>query len=144
MNKFFSMILCVGALFATAFLSSCSSDDDEVLANELTGKWDLIEVQDGPDGMCKEGYANQYPAGSLVIELKANGQIVFNYKDGKVETQSYSFPEDQKQYGSSLPVMNIGEVPFSYAIEGNKLKLHYFGFYLCDHIPATFVFKRTR
>jgi hypothetical protein len=40
--------------------------------------------------------------------------------------------------------MIIGEVPFGYAIEGNKLKLHYFGVYTCDHIPATFVFKRTK
>ena len=42
----------------------------------------------------------------------------------------------------TLPVMNINEIPFGYVIEGNRLKLHYYGNYTCDHVPATFVFKR--
>ena len=116
-------------LFMAVLMTGCSSDDDEIFGTGLTGKWDLVEVQ---------------PSGTVIIELKGNGKIVFNYEDGKVETLDYSIPEDQEKYGSTLPVMNIDEVPFGYAIEGNSLKLHYYGFYFCDHIPATFVFKRTK
>ena len=118
-------------LFMAVLMTGCSSDDDEIFGTGLTGKWDLVEVQ-------------HYPSGTVIIELKGNGKIVFNYEDGKVETLDYSIPEDQEKYGSTLPVMNIDEVPFGYAIEGNSLKLHYYGFYFCDHIPATFVFKRTK
>ena len=131
-------------LFMAVFMTGCSSDDDEIFGTGLTGKWDLVEVQNGPAGFCKAGYTNHYPSGTVIIELKGNGKIVFNYEDGKVETLDYSIPEDQEKYGSTLPVMNIDEVPFGYAIEGNSLKLHYYGFYFCDHIPATFVFKRTK
>ena len=120
-------------LFMAVLMTGCSSDDDEIFGTGLTGKWDLVEVQ-----------TNHYPSGTVIIELKGNGKIVFNYEDGKVETLDYSIPEDQEKYGSTLPVMNIDEVPFGYAIEGNSLKLHYYGFYFCDHIPATFVFKRTK
>ena len=131
-------------LFMAVLMTGCSSDDDEIFGTGLTGKWDLVEVQNGPAGFCKGDYANQYPSGTVIIELKGSGKIVFNYEDGKVETLDYSIPEDQEKYGSTLPVMNIDEVPFGYAIEGNSLKLHYYGFYFCDHIPATFVFKRTK
>ena len=124
--------------------SNINSDDGEIFGTGLTGRWDLVEVQNGPAGYCKEGYANQYPSGTVIIEIKGNGKIVFNYEDGKVETLDYSIPEDQVIYSSTLPVLNIGEVPFGYAIEGNRLKLHYYGFYTCDHIPATFVFKRIK
>ena len=124
--------------------SNINSDDGEIFGTGLTGRWDLVEVLDGPAGYCKEGYTNQYPSGTVIIEIKENGKIVFNYEDGKVETLDYSIPEDQVIYASTLPVLNIGEVPFGYAIEGNRLKLHYYGFYTCDHIPATFVFKRIK
>ena len=140
-----SFILWMGVvLMMVVGMSSCNSDDDEIFGTGLTGKWDLVEVQNGPAGFCKDGYANQYPSGTVIIELKGNGKIVFNYEDGKVETLDYSIPEDQEIYGSTLPVLNIGEVPFGYVLEGNSLKLHYYGFYTCDHIPATFVFKRTK
>lgn len=124
--------------------SNINSDDGEIFGTGLTGRWDLVEVLDGPAGYYKEGYTNQYPSGTVIIEIKENGKIVFNYEDGKVETLDYSIPEDQVIYASTLPVLNIGEVPFGYAIEGNRLKLHYYGFYTCDHIPATFVFKRIK
>ena len=140
-----SFILWMGVVLMLAVgMSSCNSDDDEIFGTGLTGKWDLVEVQNGPAGFCKDGYTNHYPSGTVIIELKGNGKIVFNYENGKVETLDYSIPEDQEKYGSTLPVMNIDEVPFGYAIEGNSLKLHYYGFYFCDHIPATFVFKRTK
>ena len=131
-------------LLAVCLFTACSIDDDEFLGTGLTGIWDLVEVQNGPAGFCKGDYANQYPSGTVIIELKGSGKIVFNYEDGKVETLDYSIPEDQEKYGTTLPVMNIGEVPFGYILEGNSLKLHYYGFYTCDHIPATFVFKRTK
>lgn len=131
-------------LFMAVLMTGCSSVDDEIFGTGLTGKWDLVEVQNGPAGFCKGDYANQYPSGTVIIELKGSGKIVFNYEDGKVETLDYSIPEDQVIYASTLPVLNIGEVPFGYAIEGNRLKLHYYGFSTCDHIPATFVFKRIK
>ena len=130
-------------MLAVSLFTACSNDD-EIFGTGLTGKWDLVEVQNGPAGFCKDGYTNHYPSGTVIIELKGNGKIVFNYEDGKVETLDYSIPEDQEKYGTTLPVMNIGEVPFGYVLEGNSLKLHYYGFYTCDHIPATFVFKRIK
>ena len=140
-----SFLLWMGVVLMLAVgMSSCNSDDDEIFGTGLTGKWDLMEVQNGPAGFCKGDYANQYPSGTVIIELKGSGKIVFNYEDGKVETLDYSIPEDQEKYGTTLPVMNIGEVPFGYVLEGNSLKLHYYGFYTCDHIPATFVFKRAK
>ena len=41
-----------------------------------------------------------------------------------------------------FPTVLIDEVPFGYAFEDGKLKLHYEGSCTCDHIPATFVFER--
>ena len=142
-----NLVLCLGAMLMLVFgISSCSNsdDDDEIFGTGLTGKWDLVEVQNGPEGGCKGDYANQYPSGTVIIEIKGNGKIVFNYEDGKVETLDYSIPEDQDKYYSSLPIMIIGEDPFGYVVEGNILKLHYAGIYTCDHIPATYVFKRTK
>ena len=141
-----SLLFCLSALLILVFgISSCSSsDDDEIFGTGLTGKWDLVEVQNGPEGGCNGDYANKYPSGTLIIEIKGNGKIVFNYEDGKVETLDYSIPEDQDKYYSSLPIMIIDEDPFGYVVEGNILKLHYAGIYTCDHIPATYVFKRTK
>ena len=132
-------------LLVVVFMTSCSSDD-EIFGTGLTGKWDLVEVQNGPawSWYCGHGSGNRYPSGAVIIEFNGNGKIVFNYEDGRVETLDYFIPEDQEKYGSTLPVMNIGEVPFGYDIEGNSLKLHYYGFAFCDHIPATFVFKRIK
>ena len=143
MKKAFYLLLCC---MLAVFLGACesSSDDDEVYGEGLTGKWDLVELQNGPEGSCRGDYVRRFPSGSVTIELKENGKIIFNYSDGKSETLDYSIPENQEQYGSIYPVMKIDEVPFGYAIEGNRLKLHYHGMYLCDHIPATFVFKRIR
>ena len=127
------MLTCIG----------CSSDDDEVYDDNLTGKWDLVEIKDGPEGRCEEGYVQRYSSGTVIIEIK-DGQIVFNYQDGKKETKPYSFPKNPEIYSSSFPVMLIDEVPFGYIIEKNRLYLHYYGIYTTDHIPATFVFKRIK
>ena len=121
-----------------------NSDDDEFLGTGLTGIWDLVEVQNGPAGFCRDGYANQYPSGSVIVKLKKNGKIFFKYEDGKVDTLDYSIPEDQEKYYSTLPVMLIGETPFGYDIEEDSLKLLYEGIHTCDHVPATFVFKRIK
>lgn len=115
---------------------------DMITDTGLTGKWDLVEVQNGPAGMCKDGYTTRYESGSVIIDLKENGEIVFNYDDGRVETMNYSLPENQEIYFTDVPVMLIGDVPFGYVIEWNYLKLHYLGIHTCDHVPATFVFKR--
>lgn len=116
--------------------------DTNIQTSGLVGRWDLVEVLNGPDGRCKEGFTTKYSSGTVIIEIKQSGEIVFNYKDGKTETCDLSFPADQKLY--NYPVLNIGETPFNYIVEGNILKLHYLGPYTCDHIPATFVFKRKK
>ena len=136
--QFFLLALTV------CLLTACSSNDDEASESQLLRKWDLEEVQNGPVGKCQQDYAESYPSGTVTIEFKGNGKIDFNYADGKAETLDYAFPEDQEKYLTDLSVLTIGEVPFGYTIEGNRLKLHYLGFYFCDHIPATFVFTRTR
>lgn len=136
----FLTVLPILVALAVGLFTACS----EFSGTGLLGRWDLVEVQNGPSGFCQSGYVQSYPSGTVIIELKSNGTIVFNFDSGKVETFDYSIPEDQDTYRSTLPVMMIREVPFGYDIEGNSLKLHYFGIYLCDHIPATFVFKRTR
>ncbi len=139
------MVVIACCTAAMMMLTACTnSDDDEIFGTGLTGKWDLVEVQNGPAGFCKSEYTNKYPSGSVIIRISGNGKIVFNYEDGKVETLNYTILEDQEKYSSTLPIMIIGDVPFGFAVEGNSLKLHYCGFYFCDHIPATFVFKRTK
>ena len=37
-------------LFMAVLMTGCSSDDDEIFGTGLTGKWDLVEVQNGPAG----------------------------------------------------------------------------------------------
>ena len=133
------------ALLGIVFLAACSSSDDEDLPRVgLTGKWDLVEIHDGPVGRCQSGYAKKYSSGSVIIELDGNGKIVFKYADGKVETLDYALTDNKEQYYSTFPIILIGDAPFGYEIVGGMLKLHYYGFYLCDHIPATFVFKPLR
>ena len=132
-------------LMGMVMLAAChSSDDDDLPRVGLTGKWDLVEVQDGPEGRCQSGYVKKYSSGSVVIEFDGNGKIVFKYADGKIETLYYALTDNKEQYGSTLPIVLISEVPFGYEIVEGKLKLHYLGVYLCDHIPATFVFKSLR
>ena len=57
------MLACIG----------CSSDDDEVYDDNLTGKWDLVEIKDGPEGRCEEGYVQRYSSGTVIIEIKDEG-----------------------------------------------------------------------
>ena len=143
MKMTFYLLLCC---MLAAILSACQKHNEleELEGEGLTGKWDLVELQNGPEGHCKGDYVRWFASGTVTIELNENGTIIFNYNDGKNEIFDYSIPENQEQYGSIYPVMMIGEVPFGYVIEDNWLKLHYYGMYFCDHIPATFVFKRTR
>ena len=61
--------VCV-TLIITVFMSGCSSDDDEIFGTGLTGKWDLVEVQNGPAGFCKGDYANQYPSGTVIMRTE--------------------------------------------------------------------------
>jgi len=77
------------ALLGIVFLAACSSSDDDDLPRVgLTGKWDLVEIHDGPVGRCQSGYVQYYSSGSVIIELDGNGKIVFKYADGKVETHA--------------------------------------------------------
>jgi hypothetical protein len=59
--------------------------NDKISDTRLIGKWDLEEVLDCPDGHCNMGYSKHYPSGSVIVELKENGTIVFNYKNGRSE-----------------------------------------------------------
>ena len=129
-------------LMITCIIGACSSDD-EVFGEGLAGKWDLTEVQNGPREMCKDGNFTKYQSNTVVIQINGNNTIDFSYSDGKKETMPLKY-EDQSKYQGTLPVISIGDVPFGYEVGSSQLKLHYFGAYFCDHIPATFVFKRTR
>ena len=142
MSKFRIVFFCVTLLLAS-LLTSCSQFDT-ILGSGLTGKWNLVEVQNGPAGFCKDGFVTPYPSGSVIIELTKNGKIVFSFDNGRTETHDYSIPENQEFYASVNPVLFIGDVPFGYAIKKNRLMLHYYGIATCDPIPATFVFKRKR
>ena len=130
-------------LLAALFIAACSSDEDEFAGEGLTGKWDLIEVQNGPSGMCQDGYSTKYQSKTVVIQIQGSNTIEFAYSDGKTESMPLKL-EDASAYQSNLPVLTIGGVPFGYEVTSTRLKLHYFGAYFCDHIPATFIFKRTR
>lgn len=130
-------------LLAALFIAACSSDDDEYAGEGLMGKWDLIEVQNGPAGMCQDGYSTKYESKSVVIQIQGGNTVEFTYSDGRTETMPLKL-EDADAYQSNLPVLTIGGAPFGYEVASTRLKLHYFGAYYCDHIPATFIFKRTR
>ena len=135
-------IKTIMALLIACIIGACSSDD-EVYGEGLAGKWDLTEVQNGPSGMCKDGYSTKYQSKTVVIQINGSNIIEFSYSDGKKETMPLNY-EDHGKYQSSLPVISIGGIPFGYEVGSSQLKLHYFGAYFCDHIPATFVFKRTK
>ena len=127
-------------MLTICLFTACS----EISFTGLMGEWDLVSVKNGPLGYCQDDFVRSYPTGTVIVDFKGNGTIVFIYDTGKTETFDYSVPDNQEQFGSSLPVIEIGEVPFSYDIEGNMLYLQYLGPYSCDHIPATFVFRRAK
>jgi hypothetical protein len=116
--------------------------NDDISDTRLIGKWDLVEVLNGPDGHCDMEYSKHYPSGSVIVELNENGTIVFNYEDGRSEVLFYSDSANPTFRNSDAPVVFIGETPFSYTIEDASLSLHYGGVATADHIPATFVLKR--
>ena len=130
-------------LLMACFVTSCGSDEDEVTGEGLLGKWDLTEVLNGPVGMCKEGVSTKYKSGTVVIQIKENDCIEFSFDNGTKDTMALHLINSE-ELKSSLPVLTIAEVPFGYEVTSTRLKLHYYGTATCDHIPATFVFKRMR
>ena len=135
------LLLISAMLILPISMCSCDNDDEKVIGEGLTGKWDLVKVLDGPNGQCEDGYVEEYTSGSVVIEFQGNGKAVFKYDTGKKEAHAYSVPEYQK--GDVSPYIYLDDILFYYTIEKNRLTLRYGGIYACDHIPATFVFKRT-
>ena len=111
----------------------------------LLGKWTLVEIENGPgslggDQTWREEIPKSY---SYVIEFKSDGTMSMPEECATTPAQHhYVFLKDTEHYPSTFPVVLIDEVPFGYAFENNKLRLHYEGAYTCDHIPATFVFQR--
>ena len=138
--------LLFACLLATMLLMSCSSSDDDASnpGRGLIGRWDLVEIQNGMPSLHRDGNVTTYPSGTVVLEFMSNGQCVRVYSDGRKETADYSFPKDQEQYYSADPVLLLGEVPFSYTIEGDMLTAQNLGLNTMEHIPATYVFKRLR
>ena len=67
MNRIKEILLL---LLAVCLFTACSSDDDEVYGEGLTGKWDLVELQNGPEGSCKGDYVRWFASGTVTIELK--------------------------------------------------------------------------
>ena len=139
------LVLCVLLLLA---FTGCSSDDDNggFVGNETTliGKWSLVDVENGPGslGGGDQTWREEIPS-SYVIEFKSDGTMAMPEECATTPAQHhYVFLKDTEHYPSTFPVVLIDEVPFGYAFENNKLRLHYEGAYTCDHIPATFVFQR--
>ena len=158
-----TLLIVLAAAFVGSALMSCSSDDDNnvddnIIVEEnndddgitseldtlLLGKWTLIELKDGPAwlGGEEQGWKGNVPS-PYVVEFREDGTISIPEECGTTPAHhSYTFPQDPENYTSPFPTVLIDEVPFGYAFEDGKLKLHYEGAYTCDHIPATFVFER--
>ena len=103
----------------------------------IVGIWQLREVLNGPVSLRDKNSLQQ-----VMVVFQEDGNAIFAYEDGKIKTLIYQQAENQELYQTNLPVLTIGDVPFSYNMEEDKLYLHYLGVYLCDHIPATFVLER--
>ena len=144
-----TLLIVMAAAFVGSTLISCSSDDDDnggFVGNETTliGKWSLVDVENGPGslGGGDQTWREEIPS-SYVIEFKSDGTMSMPEECATTPAQHhYVFLKDTEHYPSTFPVVLIDEVPFGYAFENNKLRLHYEGAYTCDHIPATFVFQR--
>ena len=143
-----TLLIVMAAAFVGSTLISCSSDDDNggFVGNETTliGKWSLVDVENGPGslGGGDQTWREEIPS-SYVIEFKSDGTMSMPEECATTPAQHhYVFLKDTEHYPSTFPVVLIDEVPFGYAFENNKLRLHYEGAYTCDHIPATFVFQR--
>ena len=53
------MVAIACCTVAMVMLTACTnSDDDEIYGTGLTGKWNLVEVQNGPADFCKGDYSN--------------------------------------------------------------------------------------
>lgn len=118
-----------------------SCTDDSAVGARLRGKWELIEVLDGPREITRYGNKKVIPQDSVTVKFQT-GKVKLSIKNDATKTMDYYYPEDQERYNTNDPVIVIGNAPFGYTFEDGLLKLHYCGFYLCDHRPATFVFKK--
>jgi hypothetical protein len=143
-----TLLIVLVAVFVGSTLMSCSSDDDEIIGNEemLLGTWLLVDIENGPGslGGGQQTWKEDIPS-MYVIEFRSDGTMSFPEEcltTPALHHYTFSLPEDMNNNITELPLVFIDEVPFGYAFEADKLKLHYKGVYTCDHIPATFVFER--
>ena len=109
----------------------------------------MLEVQNGPGSLSDNGQAwkKDIPK-DYTIEIKGDGTILFPEDEKNASTPStpvkLTLVSSEETTYSNYPVLKIDEVPFGYEVTSTRLKLHYYGFYFCDHVPATFVFKRIK
>lgn len=148
-----NLLYVIGAaIILTIGLSSCSSNDLEITngpnetepsESSLIGRWSLTEIQDGPVSLRDKTLDELgFPIGVLV-EFREDKKVDFHYSDGTSETMDYDFPKHPENYNMNSPIVLLGnEVPFSYEMTNECLRLHYGGIATCDHIPATFNFVR--
>ena len=141
----FLQVLAV--MLLTIIMVGCSSDEFE--GEGLFGRWQLLEVQDGPGSLSDNGQAwkKDIPK-DYTIEIKGDGTILFPEDEESASTPSTPIkmslvPAEEATY-SNYPVLKIDEVPFGYEVSSTRLKLHYYGVYTCDHVPATFILKRIK
>lgn len=126
-------------LLVAGMVAGCSSDEKEsqIIScfgdPEIVGKWQLVEIKDGPRGIRENGLEG------ALIEFSRSGTVSMVYADG--HTEKAVWQKDLKAI-DDLPVVYIGDNPFTYTMEGFELKLHYQGIYTTDHIPATFVLQQ--
>lgn len=126
-------------LLAAVMMTGCSSDEKELQViscfgePEIIGKWQLVEILDGPRELQGNGFED------ALVEFSPSGKVTMTFANW--HTEEMDWQKDKKTI-DDLPVVYIGENPFTYTMEGLELKLHYRGIYRTDHKPATFVLQK--
>lgn len=131
-------------LLAAVAMTGCSSSDEKepqivicFIQPEIIGKWQLVEVKDGPHEFHQNGYEDAFKG--AFVDFSPTGKVTMTFSNYHTEKMDW---RNDKNTIDDLPVVYIENVPFTYTIEGLELKLHYKGIYKTDHIPATFVLQQ--
>ena len=131
-------------LLAAVAMTGCSSSDEKepqivicFIQPEIIGKWQLVEVKDGPHEFHQNGYEDAFKG--ALVDFSPTGKVTMTFSNYHTEKMDW---RNDKNTIDDLPVVYIENVPFTYTIEGLELKLHYKGIYKTDHIPATFVLQQ--
>ena len=120
-------------LLAAVAMTGCSSDEKEpqivicFIQPEIIGKWQLVEVKDGPHEFHQNGYEDAFKG--ALVDFSPTGKVTMTFSNYHTEKMDW---RNDKNTIDDLPVVYIENVPFTYTIEGLELKLHYKGIYKKD------------